>query len=379
MKSKKANIKLLKKLISITSFVDKENNEKELGEYIFSYLKRYLPWFKISKQNLGNRRFNIIASDNKSPSLVFISHMDTVMAAKKIKKETKPILKNNKLIGLGSADMKSGLAASIIAAQNSGSTKGLTLIFDCDEEYYFKGIKKVTNEYNFRPKLSICPEPTDLKIINGCRGIVELEMDILGTTAHAAQPKSGINAIEKSLALVQELRKTLTTNDLIELGKTTVNLSYLKGGKNKNNKVSIQANAIPDLSKILLDIRVANSKLNAKKIRNKIIEITTKNNVEIENFQTKLDLAPYLSKRSNLRLLEKVIEESLDMKAQYLDDLSRGGFNEAAFIANAWKSPAVCFGPGPANMSHKEGEYVNVDTFQKTIEVFTNLINRYCK
>jgi acetylornithine deacetylase/succinyl-diaminopimelate desuccinylase-like protein len=99
--------------------------------------------------------------------------------------------------------MKAGIASTLTALKKFKHTKGVTLTLECDEEYYFKGIKKLLKEYKFNPKLVICPEPTNLKIISGCRGLIEIKLSILGKTAHAGNPQAGINAIEKTVRIIE--------------------------------------------------------------------------------------------------------------------------------------------------------------------------------
>src|SRR3989338_3204167 len=146
-------INLLKKLISIPSYVDEDKNadESKLGEYIGNFLASECKWFILSKQKVVNNRFNIIANDGYNPKIIFVCHMDTVKPAGNIENNFQARIVGNKLFGLGASDMKGGIAALLYAIKKVGSTKGVTLIFDCDEEYYFSGIKKLLAEYTFQP------------------------------------------------------------------------------------------------------------------------------------------------------------------------------------------------------------------------------------
>ena len=178
-----------------------------IGRFLYAFIQTNLSEFKVTKQALGNGRFNIIATDGYDPKLVFISHMDTVKPSNK--QQLKPKLIGGDIYGLGAADMKAGIAACLIATLQAKKTKGLTLIFDCDEEYYFAGIKKLLSQYSMDPRLVVCPEPTNLEIIRGCRGVVEVVFDVIGKTSRAATPQYGVNAIEKAVELVRLLRQKL--------------------------------------------------------------------------------------------------------------------------------------------------------------------------
>jgi len=365
-------IELIKDLISIPSYIYGRNNENALQKYIYTYLKRNLPWLKINRQRIEKDRYNIIAIDGYKPKLVFISHMDTVKPCNN--KQLTPSTKNVKLFGLGAADMKSGLIAAITALQEVGKTKGVTLIFDCDEEYYFKGIKKVLSKYKYYPELVICPEPTSLQIINGCRGLIEVEFNIVGKTARAATPERGINAIEQACELIRLLRKKLQQGTLPQLGRTTVNLSSLEGGKYLNGNISVQANAVADVARVLLDIRTANPNLTAKEILVVIQELANKLNVKCKRVKVILDYSSYLSSRQRLKKLEKAIEGNIS-NVSYPEQLGKVGFYEAALVANAWKCPAVSF--GPTGEGHISNEWVDIKSVIKTKEIFTTLIKNY--
>lgn len=367
-------LNLTRQLIAIPSYLDGKINENKVGEFIYSYLKDNLKWLKISKQNIGKGRFNIIAANSNNPQLVFISHMDTVYPARDHKEALRPKLSKNKLYGLGSADMKSGLAASIIAAQEMSKTARIAFIFDCDEEYYFEGIKKIIKKYKFKPDLVICPEPTNLKIVNGCRGVIELKLDVIGKTAHAGSPQKGINAIERSVGLVDILKRELTVEDVNELGKTTVNLSSITGGRLLDSEIITQANAVPDITKVLLDIRPANPQLTGGKIKKIIWCISKQLEIRISNFEVKLDYSPYYSKKTDLNLLEKAIKET-GFKPEYKKNLGLGGFFEAAIVSRAWNCPAVSF--GPIGEGHVVKENVDIESLEKTKNVFVNLIKQF--
>jgi len=160
-------IKLTQQLVQIPSYVNNQTNEAKIGQFIFNYLKQY-PWLKVQKQYVTGDRFNIIAQDTDKPRLLIVGHMDTVQP-----KSTNCFsgkIKNYKIYGLGSSDMKSSLAALLNSLSDFKQTKGLMLLFYIDEEYDFLGMKKFVKEYKeqIRPKL-ILGEGNDLKVKNGCR------------------------------------------------------------------------------------------------------------------------------------------------------------------------------------------------------------------
>jgi hypothetical protein len=66
-------ISLLKKLISIPSFVDGNNTEAELGKFLMRYIKSNLPNFWIKTQKLNKNRINIVSGNSQNPEIIFFS------------------------------------------------------------------------------------------------------------------------------------------------------------------------------------------------------------------------------------------------------------------------------------------------------------------
>lgn len=367
-------LSLTKRLISIGSYVDRDNNEKGLGDFLFAYLSENLPWLKATKQPLENGRYNIVAAED-NPRLLFISHMDTVRPTGNISSRLTPVEKDGCLYGLGSCDMKAGLAASLSAVEKAGPGSGAGLIFDCDEEYYFLGARQLIKDFTFSPRLIVFPEPTDMNILSGCRGIIEARLDIAGRTSHAGRPDRGINAVTGAVAFASRLKQPLTRGDAAELGKTTVNLSAITGGLSQNGKIITQANAVPDLARIILDIRTADLDMDAGKARDLMLQTGKELSLGIENIKFNLDYRPFLSGKNDLSGLEDAAKAS-GRKPSYLDPAD-SGFFEAAFISRAWNCPAAAYGPG--RTAHQADECVPVADLLSTVSVFSRLITIYAK
>lgn len=364
------NTDLLKQLISIPSYVDENSNEEQFAIFLEKYINDNLPWLTTERQIVEEKRFNLIAKGKENPKIIFLSHMDTVLPSGDIEKCFEPYEKDSKLYGLGSADMKGGMAMAILATQNN-PRNDVALIFDCDEEYYFKGAKKLLKEYSFNPEILICPEPTDLKIINGCRGIFEIEFNVIGKTAHAGTPDNGVNAIENSIYIVDEL-KAMLQKEQTDLGLTTVNLSAINGGRQCEKEIKIQANAVPDIAHILLDIRVANTKITKEYVIEKLTGFAKKRNIQLKNIQFNIEYAPLLTEKEDLKAFESLLIDA-SLNIQY-EDISKVGFFESAIFCKAWNCPGVIF--GPIGEGHIVGESVGIESLEKTYEVFDSFLKK---
>lgn len=370
-------LQLTKKLISIPSYVDKETNEKEIGGFIYKYLKEIPFLTKIEKQKIEGERFNIIVSDGFKPKLLLIAHMDTVESRGwKARNPFKPTTEGKRLYGLGSMDMKGGLAAILSALKEFRKTKGLMLLFYCDEEYDFKGMKRFIKEYKISPKLAVSAEPTDLKIWNGARGIIKVSFQVKGLTAPASRPDKGKNAILGLVEAVRYLEKKLKKYGTKNLGPSTCNLSAISGGLRKDeNGISQKGDAVPDIAEAMLDIRSGSPLLDSKVIQKILNKFLSENKFKLANSIVHHDLRAFYTNPKKLKLVEKVIKNAIG-KVDYLN-LRQMGYQDIQMISEKLKVPAFSFGPKGANR-HQPNEWVDIETLDKVKEIYKNIISSYC-
>ncbi|MBZ9578122.1 M20/M25/M40 family metallo-hydrolase [Patescibacteria group bacterium] len=373
---------LTKKLISIPSHIDKKINEKEIGNFIFRYLKRIPFLTKIRKQKVEGERFNIIAKDGSKPKLLLIAHMDTVEPRGWQKHSPfKGTVKGNKLYGLGSMDMKGGMAAILSALKSFEKTKGLMLLFYCDEEYDFKGMKKFIKEYQISPQLAVSAEPTNLKIWNGARGIIKVSFRVEGKTAPASRPDQGKNVITGLVEAVKYLEKTLKKYRTKNLGPSICNLSAISGGvslgrdKYGRQIVSQRGDAVADISKATLDIRCGHPGLESDIIQKTLNKFLSKNKFKLRNFTVYHDLSAFYTNSKELKLVKKVIEDAIG-KVAYLN-LQELGYQDIQMINEKLKVPSFSFGPKGGNR-HQPDEWVDIKSLDKVKKVCQNLIRKYC-
>lgn len=360
-------LELTKKLIAIPTYVSEDFNEEQLVNFLEEYIKENLPWMKTFKEEVSKGRNNLIAYNSKTPKIVFSSHMDTVIPSGDIKNRLGPKVVDGMLVGLGSVDMKGGLAASVVAAQKDQGKTEIALIFTCDEEYYFAGVKRFIEDFKlgrlpfkkgFKPKVVIFPEPTNLEIGYACRGCVELEITLQGATAHAGRPALGVNAIEKSVELVQKLKVALYEDS----NSTTVNLASITGGLSIDGKIESRANAVADKATFVLDIRTGNCEQDSKKIEKIVKAIAYEIGIKVLSVKTRLNLLPYKTSKKTL-------------PGKYNEDISSTGYGEFAMLGSELGWDCVNLGPGPSQMAHKSEEYVNIQDLEKTTQKFRGIFN----
>jgi len=375
-------IKLTQQLISKQSYLSSKTNEKRIGDFVFSYLKK-IPYLKVEKQEIKKGRFNIIAKTAGTPRLFLAGHLDTVSPKQGwSKNQFKGIVAGEKLYGLGSLDIKSGVAAILDSLSDFKRISNLTLLFYCDEEYDFKGMKHFTKKYRKEiGDLAVLVEPTDLKIWNACRGLIEIYFSVQGRSGYASNPDSGKNAINAIVDTLDSLEEYLKKFKDTIFGNPSLNIAYIRGGlyqREKRGEIILgkEGNNIADFAETVIDIRPTKKELNAEKIIFLIEKFLKKKGYKLLNVFIRHDFSPFYTKPTKFRILEEIVKKVVG-ETEYLNP-SKIGYGDGQLIAEKFNVPVVYLGPKGTN-AHGIDEWVDINSLKKLRQIFSELIVSYCK
>jgi acetylornithine deacetylase/succinyl-diaminopimelate desuccinylase-like protein len=157
-------------------------------------------------------RPNVIArvENGAGPALLLNGHVDTVLAVEGWSSDPwTPHRDGDRLYGLGAVDMKSGVAAAMLAtralAQNRDHWRG-SVVFSSvvDEEAYSIGARALIAS-GFRADYCVVTESSWERPTLGSVGKVLVRIDVTGKAAHASWPWEGINAATEAARLVARL------------------------------------------------------------------------------------------------------------------------------------------------------------------------------
>lgn len=199
----------LVKINSVNPDLDPEGaGEEELGRYI-SHLLESLE-IESTVTRLGPSRINVIGrlrGKGTGKSLMLNAHMDTV-GVKGMKSPFSAAVRNGKLYGRGSYDMKGSIAAILATAKsikehNIDLEGDVLMTFVADEEFESRGTQELIKVY--KTDAAIVTEPTDLDICLAHRGFGVYEITTKGRTAHGGNHREGIDANSKMGLLLAEL------------------------------------------------------------------------------------------------------------------------------------------------------------------------------
>ncbi|NJE85837.1 M20/M25/M40 family metallo-hydrolase [Thermococcus sp. CX2] len=139
---------------------------------------------------------------NPDAELFYEVHMDTIPM------RAEPFVRGNIVYGTGASDIKGGIAAILLMLEElkkEGKDLNVGIVFVSDEEHGGRGSALFMERY--RPKMAVVLEPTDLEVHIAHAGNIEAYFEVDGKEAHGACPESGINAIDQTFKMLEELKK----------------------------------------------------------------------------------------------------------------------------------------------------------------------------
>jgi succinyl-diaminopimelate desuccinylase len=157
---------------------------------------------------VGNS-FALGRRDDPRPAVALVGHLDTVPARPE---EARPRLEGPRLHGLGSSDMKGGVAVMMALAEtlelDALPVNLLLVLYEREEGPYLEsGLGPLFESVPALRRLAfgIALEPTDGVVQVGCVGSLHATVRFHGRAAHAARPWQGVNAIHLAGPLLAEL------------------------------------------------------------------------------------------------------------------------------------------------------------------------------
>jgi succinyl-diaminopimelate desuccinylase len=316
----------------------------------------------------------------KSPLVVFAGHTDVVPPGPLnawSHDPFQPIERAEFLYGRGAADMKSGLAAMIIAAEDfihdhpafSGS---IAFLITSDEEGpSINGTKKVIEELVKRnEKIDYCiiGESSSEKNLGdqirvGRRGSLGGRLTILGKQGHVAFPHLAINPIHTGAAALQELTSEIWDNGNKSFPPTSFQISNIHGGTGA-------LNIIPGTLEVDFNFRFSTA-VTAEILQKRVTKILEKYQL---NFTLEWNLSghPFLTKQGKLiAAVLAAIKEVVGLDTQLS---TGGGTSDGRFIA---PTGAEVIELGPCNASvHQINEHVRITDLEKLTNIYKKILDK---
>jgi succinyl-diaminopimelate desuccinylase len=306
--------------------------------------------------------------DPKHPRLWLSAHLDVVPGPPTA---FKPTIKNGRLYGRGTHDMKVGIAVFIALLQELGANLAhydLGLMITSDEEIGgANGVRWLLNDRGYRGQAAYMPDSgANWSIEMGAKGVIWLEATATGRAAHASRPWNGLSAIDQLYRFVEHIRTHLKPEpcDDPAHAHTTLNFGTITGGSVPNQ--------VADTATARIDIRVTPD-TGLSTIRSWINEAAA----ATPGIRTKFLLAdpPYLVRdQEPLNLIQRLTTE---VTGYTPTATVAHGSSDARFFA-AHHIPTITMSPLGSGF-HVPEEWIDIDGLTDYYEVTRRFVHQWCR
>ena len=370
------SIKILKDLIAFKT-VSGENNT-QLIDYCDNILNS-LGAVSFRTYDEEEKRVNLFSTikakkKSKKKPIILSGHTDTVPVSKSWSTDPfKATVKDDKLYGRGSCDMKGFIACTLAFATiyaNSNLNRDIHFCFTFDEETACLGAPILIEELkkrNIQDGICIIGEPTKMKIIDAHKGCYEYTTYFEGLAGHSSAPHKGVSAVEfaaryanKLIELREELKKRVPKDSIFDPPFSTLQVGGIFGG--------IAHNVIADKCHINWETRPV------------IKEDGVFLNNEIDKYANEILLPEMKKVFSKSSIKKKIIgevtgfdrvkkSEACELVSSLTGDNSREVVSfgtEAGLFQEIGISTVVC-GPGSIEQAHKVDEFIELNELKKCL------------
>ena len=313
---------------------------------------------------------------NSAPLFVFAGHTDVVPTGDLERWNTdpfEPVVKDGFLFGRGAADMKTSVAAMVIAAerfvkQHPNHRGSIAFLITSDEEGdAVNGTTKVVDTLQARGVHMDCcvvGEPTsDTKLADtirvGRRGSLSCKLTVTGSLGHVAYPEKTPNAVHEILPSLASLSSREWDQGNEFFRSTTFQISNVNAGTGA-------ANVIPSEVVIQFNFRY-NTEQSAEGLQKEVERVVgePKEGISLD-FDWRASGLPFLSKQG--KFTDAVCEAARKVTGLEPVRSTAGGTSDARFIVPTGTETVEL---GPVNSSiHKFNEHVRVDDLEPLCEIY---------
>lgn len=279
---------------------------------------------------------------DRTERVVLAGHLDTVPAGNNFPSRQD----GDTIYGLGSADMKSGVAVMLrLAASLPQPTRDVTYIFYDGEEVEAErnGLLRLSRHQPdwLLGDFAVLLEPTDAIVEGGCQGTMRVEVAVAGVRAHSARSWMGENAIHAASPVLDRLRAYEPRQPVVD------GLQFREGLNAVGISGGVAGNVVPDACVVTVNYRFAPDRTPAAAEAH-LREVFSGFAVTVT------DAAPGA-------------RPGLDHPAATAFAAAIGGKVRAKF---GWTDvaqfsqlgvPAMNFGPGDPHVAHTHGEWVSAE------------------
>jgi len=294
-------------------------------------------------------------------------------------------LREGRIYGRGSCDMKGGIAASVIAAEafiaaHPDFAGAIEISATADEESGgFGGVAYLAGQGFFAPSRVqhvIIPEPLHKdRICLGHRGVWWAEIETKGRIAHGSMPFLGDSAIRHMGAVLAEIEETLypllatrhTAMPVIPEGarQSTLNINAIHGGEPEQDAgyTGMPAACVADRCRIVIDRRFLIEE-DLTEVKREVTALLERVKQQRPSFEYEVrdlfEVIPSMTERDApvVTSVAQAIERVLHREAGYV--VSPGTYDQKHIDRIGKLKNCIAYGPGILDLAHQPDEWVGV-------------------
>lgn len=308
-------------------------------------------------------------------SLILNGHLDTVGVDGMTVDPFDPVVRDGRLWGRGSADMKGGVAAALAAARDAadeGIRGTLIVALTADEEEEGRGARRLIED-GLRADAAIVCEPTSLDIMPAHKGFTWLELAFRGRAAHGSRPDKGVDAIRHAgmfLSRLDDLEATLVGRERHPLlGLGSVHTGTIRGGT--------APSVYPESCILTLERRTLPGETMGA-FRTEVEFVLGQLRSEIPRLQVSLEITLHRN-GSEVPVDHILVAETTSAARAVGLDPQIGGMTAwvEAVVFNESGTPAICFGPGSIADAHAPDESVAIAEIEAAHHALAGLVQGF--
>ncbi|MDO8359740.1 MAG: acetylornithine deacetylase/succinyl-diaminopimelate desuccinylase family protein [Devosia sp.] len=408
-------VALTRDLIAIPTINPPGDHYREICDYLHGRLSPRFPEIELIRAEGApgdsdrHPRWNLIArrpGAHPGETVHFNSHHDVVETGSGW--TTDPFggeVRDDRIYGRGSCDMKGGLAASIIAAEvfadlSPDFAGAVEISATADEETGgYGGVAYLAERGWFSPERVqhvIIPEPLNKnRICLGHRGVWWAEIETFGRIAHGSMPFLGDSAIRHMAALLGEIEATLypalagreTAMPVVPplARQSTLNINSIHGGQPEPEAgyTGFPAPVVAHSARIVIDRRYLVEET-PEAVRQEVVDLLETLKAERPGFSYELrdlwTIPPTMTDRDApiVRAVDRAISSVLGLAPDYV--VSPGTYDQKHIDRIGRLHNCIAYGPGILDLAHQPDEYVGIGDMLDSAKVMAltldDLLNR---
>ena len=323
----------------------------------------------------GRDNISFTIKNGDGPHLLLNGHTDTVSVAGMSIKPFSGEVRDERLWGRGSTDMKGPLAcmlAGLLELRAREDWRG-TVTVGCvvDEETEFQGIVKLIEDHE--PwDFAVVGEPTDLRVVRGCKGCLRTIVRVKGRAAHSSDPSQGRNAIVGMAAVLEAVQEFF--DDEIGLftregfSPCTGSVGLIEGGT--------AVNIVPDECAATFDIRTVPGQDTAA--TSAMLEKFVKEHVsERDGYEIIFDPPYHDSPNFETAANHPLVQSACALRGQPEADTVAFGCDGSKLAAAG--IPTIILGPGDISQAHTKDEFISLTDLDAGTTAYVELARELLK